>query len=56
MYANSIGAKFSSCSGQDSDGDGYVTCGYIPPTAKQGEPPRQILCSYSSPGCKEKSV
>lgn len=57
MYANSTGAKFGSCSGLDSDGDGYVTCSvdYPPSQAGARSENREIVCSYGgSPGCKTK--
>lgn len=55
-YAGRSGGKFVSCSGQDSDGDNYVTCTIQ--TATQGNTPgseQELLCSYSSRGCKRKS-
>jgi hypothetical protein len=44
---------FESCSGRDSDGDGYVTCSG---REKPGSEVVTLLCSYknSSVGCKRK--
>lgn len=52
QYANSLSGKFVSCSGQDSDGDSYVTCTI---SDKDGKP-QEILCSYGAgaAGCKMK--
>lgn len=49
-YATASGGSFVSCSGQDSDGDSYVTC-----TIKDNAGViSSVLCSYQSPGCKPK--
>ena len=50
-YATASGGKFISCSGQDSDGDKYVTC----TITNQAGASEALLCSYLSPGCKAKS-
>jgi hypothetical protein len=51
-YASAEGGKFTSCSGQDSDGDSYVTC-----TIKDGQNVTvELLCSYKTEGCKRKSA
>jgi len=44
---------FQSCSGRDSDGDGYVTC---EGREKEGAPVVSLLCAYTgaSVGCKRK--
>jgi hypothetical protein len=51
QYAQSDGGKFVSCSGQDSDRDGYVAC-----TIKDvSGTDKAIVCSYEgAPGCKLK--
>jgi hypothetical protein len=48
-FAERSGGKFISCSGEDSDKDGYVTC-----TVKVDSGTQDILCSYKSRGCKSK--
>lgn len=49
-YAQALGGTLLSCSGQDSDDDGYVTC-----TVKQSDQiVKALLCSYKSEGCKDK--
>lgn len=50
-YAQITGADFASCSGLDSDDDGYTTCVIQP---KAGGEPREIVCSYRAKGCKAK--
>ena len=49
-FADRSGGRFVSCSGQDSDGDGYVTCA-IQTAAAASE---DIVCAYASRGCKRK--
>lgn len=50
-YAERAGGSFISCSGQDSDRDGYVTCG-----VKLQTGPQDLVCSYkaNARGCKRK--
>lgn len=50
-YSQAANLDFVSCSGQDSDRDGYVTC-----TAKdrKSQQMTQLVCSYRSEGCKSK--
>lgn len=50
-YAERAGGSFISCSGQDSDRDGYVTCGAALKTG-----PLDLVCSYkdNARGCKRK--
>lgn len=48
-FAERQGGKFLACSGQDSDGDSYVTC-----TVDKGGKEEELLCSYASRGCKKK--
>lgn len=50
-YLNQFQADYASCSGQDSDNDGYVTC-----TGKSrvGNGAVEIFCSYDTAGCKRK--
>jgi hypothetical protein len=52
-FATNLGAKFLSCSGEDSDKDGYVSC-TVQPAASGGvtPPPMEILCGYKTAGCK----
>lgn len=55
-YANNAGGKAGSCSGIDSDGDGYVTCSVTFPSFNGGRPEQKdLLCAYGSKGCKDKS-
>lgn len=49
-FATALGGTFVGCSGQDSDGDKYVTCTVKLPDATI----KEILCAYNSAGCKEK--
>jgi hypothetical protein len=49
-YAERAGNTFIACSGQDSDGDGYVTCN----TKTKAGAPEDIVCSYATRGCKRK--
>jgi hypothetical protein len=49
-YAERSGGKYISCSGQDSDKDGYVTC-----TVKVDAGTQDIACAYKTRGCKSKS-
>jgi hypothetical protein len=48
-FAERSGGKFISCSGQDSEQDGYVTCSVQVDTRMQ-----DITCAYKSRGCKSK--
>lgn len=52
-YASGVGGSAVECSGLDSDGDGYVTCSYLP---KNATAKTEIVCAYQSRGggCKEK--
>jgi hypothetical protein len=52
QYAERLGYQFIGCSGQDSDGDSYVTCSL----SNKSNNPVPLLCSYanSSAGCKLK--
>jgi hypothetical protein len=54
-YAERTDGKFVTCSGQDSDGDQYVTCS-VETKATSTNPKGQddLLCSYKSRGCKRK--
>ncbi|TXM69604.1 hypothetical protein [Methylobacterium sp. WL120] len=59
QFANSVGGKFLSCSGTDSDGDGYVSCTAQVPGGVENQGRRlemtEILCSYKgNAGCKIK--
>jgi hypothetical protein len=49
-FAERSGGKFISCSGQDSDNDGYVTC-----TVQVDTGSKDITCAYKTRGCKGKS-
>lgn len=50
-FAERSGGSFISCSGQDSDKDGYVTCST---NLKNGEG-AELVCSYGTVrGCKRK--
>lgn len=49
-YAERAGGKFLSCSGQDSDGDSYVTC----TIQNKSGADEALLCSYKAQGCKPK--
>lgn len=49
-FAERSGGKFISCSGQDSDKDGYVTC-----TVQVDDRSQDIACAYQARGCKAKS-
>lgn len=49
-FADRAGGKFLSCSGQDSNGDSYVTCSVTSSAGAEEE----LLCSYKSQGCKRK--
>ncbi|MCP4409695.1 MAG: hypothetical protein GY807_18500 [Gammaproteobacteria bacterium] len=49
-FAERSGGKYISCSGQDSEKDGYVTCSV---DADAG--PKDIACAYKSRGCKSKN-
>ncbi len=49
-FAERSGGKYISCSGQDSDKDGYVTC-----TVKVDDGTKDVTCGYKSRGCKSKS-
>jgi hypothetical protein len=50
-FADNLNAEFIGCSGQDSDGDDYVTC-----TVSRGSQMQEIVCSYAdnARGCKIK--
>jgi hypothetical protein len=48
-FAERSGGKFISCSGQDSESDGYVTC-----TVKEDTGTKDITCAYKTRGCKGK--
>lgn len=54
-FAERTNAKFASCSGQDSDGDSYVTCTIVSVETGQDQ---DLLCSYAenARGCKRKGV
>ena len=49
-FAERSGGKFISCSGQDSEKDGYVTC-----TVQVDDGTKDIACAYKTRGCKSKS-
>ena len=49
-FAERSGGKFISCSGQDSERDGYVTC-----TVEVDSTTKNIACTYKTRGCKSKS-
>lgn len=49
-FAERSGGKFISCSGQDSDKDGYVTC-----TVQVDDRSNDIACAYKARGCKGKT-
>ena len=49
-FAERSGGKFISCSGQDSEKDGYVSC-----TVQVDEGSKDIACAYKTRGCKSKS-
>ncbi len=49
-FAERSGGKFISCSGQDSEKDGYVTC-----TVQVEDSSKDISCAYKTRGCKGKS-
>jgi hypothetical protein len=49
-FAERSGGKFISCSGQDSEKDGYVTC-----TVQVGTRSKDIACAYKARGCKSKT-
>lgn len=53
-YAERSHMTFTGCSGQDSDKDGYVTCGMTDPQTKAHI---DIVCSYqaNAKGCKRKT-
>lgn len=48
-FAERSGGKFISCSGQDSESDGYVTC-----TVQTDAGSKDIACAYKTRGCKSK--
>jgi hypothetical protein len=48
-FAERAGGKFISCSGQDTEKDGYVTC-----TVQGDTGPQEIACAYKTRGCKLK--
>ena len=48
-FAERSGGKFISCSGQDSEQDGYVTC-----TVQLDTTMQDIVCAYKARGCKTK--
>ena len=50
-YASASNADFVSCSGQDSNSDGYTTC-----TMKDRASQKltEMVCSYDAVGCKLK--
>lgn len=52
-YAERMGGSYVSCSGQDSNNDGYVTCAIKLP---EGE--KDLVCSFrgSARGCKTKTL
>ena len=50
-YAERVEGSFVSCSGQDSDRDGYVSCDV---TGASG--PIAIACAYETRGCKTKAA
>jgi hypothetical protein len=49
-FAERSGGKFISCSGQDSEKDGYVTC-----TVQLDTHSKDIACAYKTRGCKSKT-
>ena len=49
-FAERSGGKFISCSGQDSERDGYVTC-----TLQVNKQSKDIACAYKTRGCKSKT-
>ncbi|MEN8132539.1 MAG: hypothetical protein ABFS45_20625 [Pseudomonadota bacterium] len=49
-FAERSGGKFISCSGQDSEKDGYVTC-----TVEADSGSKDIACAYKTRGCKSKT-
>ena len=49
-FAERSGGKFISCSGQDSEKDGYVTC-----TVQVEAQSKDINCAYKTRGCKGKN-
>ena len=49
-FAERSGGKFISCSGQDSEKDGYVTCMVQVDTSS-----KDIACAYKTRGCKTKN-
>jgi hypothetical protein len=49
-FAERSGGKFISCSGQDSEKDGYVTC-----TVQVDKGSNDIACAYKTRGCKSKN-
>jgi hypothetical protein len=52
-FSINAGGKFLGCSGEDSDGDGYVSCTMQPAVANGVTPPPvEILCGYKTAGCK----
>lgn len=57
-YADRDRARFVSCSGQDSDRDGYITCTIAHAGAAAADAGRNedVLCSYKNGarGCKRK--
>lgn len=52
-FAERSGGKYISCSGQDSDKDGYVTCTIQADADKKST--TDITCAYKTRGCKSKS-
>ncbi len=48
-FAERATGKFISCSGEDSDRDGYVTC-----TIEVNKTMQDIACAYKTRGCKKK--
>lgn len=53
-FAEPAGGTYVSCSGQDSDGDGYVTCSVSLKDASGKAVETDLACSYRSRGCKRK--
>lgn len=49
-FAERSGGKYISCSGQDSDKDGYVTC-----IVRLDNSSQEITCAYKARGCKIKN-
>ena len=47
-FAERSGGKFISCSGQDSETDGYVTC-----TVQVDEGSKDIACAYKTRGVQK---